>query len=229
MAYNQARRHPFHHPTLEEIAASTIRVQENNLDTILALAHRTFGAAFQFGAADVAAPGLRECLCWKVRGSATRAPACLPRRASPSSRSRRRIPDDAPAAAPWTPSSPRTSTWPGTDRGAPGVGAVAMPVQPDASRRSVPRGGIGTGLFFALEGAHDLGRDEPPGAPPRRGARSRKSTSSRTTRACSGVEGVPFDVLPVGAVGADEAGAGLDELARHGCWLRDVRVPTSCR
>ncbi len=62
VAYNQARRHPFHHPTLEEIAASTIRVQENNLDTILALAHRTFGAAFQFVPPMSVTLGLRECL-----------------------------------------------------------------------------------------------------------------------------------------------------------------------
>jgi glucosamine-6-phosphate deaminase len=62
VAYNQARRHPFHHPTLEEIAGSTIRVQENNLDTILALAHRTFGAAFQFVPPMSVTLGLRECL-----------------------------------------------------------------------------------------------------------------------------------------------------------------------
>jgi len=62
VAYNQARRHPFHHPTLEEVAGSTIRVQENNLDTILALAHRTFGAAFQFVPPMSVTLGLRECL-----------------------------------------------------------------------------------------------------------------------------------------------------------------------
>ena len=48
VAYNQARRHPYQRPSLEELAASTARIQENNLDTILALAQRTFGAAYQF-------------------------------------------------------------------------------------------------------------------------------------------------------------------------------------
>jgi glucosamine-6-phosphate deaminase len=47
IAYNQARRHPFSHITIEDIAACSIRVQENNLDTVLALAQRTLGAAYQ--------------------------------------------------------------------------------------------------------------------------------------------------------------------------------------
>ena len=62
VAYNQARRHPFHHVTLEELAASTIRIQENNLDTVLALAHRTFGAAYQFVPPLSVTLGMRECL-----------------------------------------------------------------------------------------------------------------------------------------------------------------------
>ena len=48
VAYNQARRHPYSQITLDELRESTIRIQENNLDTILALAQRTFGAAYQF-------------------------------------------------------------------------------------------------------------------------------------------------------------------------------------
>jgi glucosamine-6-phosphate deaminase len=48
LAYNQARRHPFSHVSLADVRESTIRVQENNLDTIIALAQRTFGAAYQF-------------------------------------------------------------------------------------------------------------------------------------------------------------------------------------
>ncbi|MFB3881282.1 MAG: hypothetical protein ACE149_08455 [Armatimonadota bacterium] len=48
VAYNQTRRHPFSHITLDELRRSTVRVQNNNLDTILALAQRTFGAAYQF-------------------------------------------------------------------------------------------------------------------------------------------------------------------------------------
>ena len=62
VAYNQARRHPFLQVGLEELAASTIRVQENNLDTILALAHRTFGAAYQFVPPMSVTLGMRECL-----------------------------------------------------------------------------------------------------------------------------------------------------------------------
>ncbi len=48
VAYNQTRRHPFSHITRDELRNSTVRVQNNNLDTILALAQRTFGAAYQF-------------------------------------------------------------------------------------------------------------------------------------------------------------------------------------
>ena len=62
IAYNQARRHPYHHPTLEQIANSTIRIQENNIDTIIALAHRTFGAAYQFVPPMSITLGIRECL-----------------------------------------------------------------------------------------------------------------------------------------------------------------------
>jgi glucosamine-6-phosphate deaminase len=65
VAYNQARRHPFHHATLEEIANSTIRIQENNIDTIIALAQRTFGAAYQFVPTMSVTLGIRECLSAK--------------------------------------------------------------------------------------------------------------------------------------------------------------------
>jgi glucosamine-6-phosphate deaminase len=62
VAYNQARRHPFHETSLDELASSTIRVQDNNLDTILALAQRTFGAAYQFAPPQSVTLGMRECL-----------------------------------------------------------------------------------------------------------------------------------------------------------------------
>ena len=62
VAYNQARRHPYHHASLDELASSTIRVQENNLDTVLALAHRTFGAAYAFVPPMSVTLGMRECL-----------------------------------------------------------------------------------------------------------------------------------------------------------------------
>ncbi len=62
VAYNQARRHPFLRIGLEQLAASTVRVQENNLDTILALAHRTFGGAYQFVPPMSVTLGMKECL-----------------------------------------------------------------------------------------------------------------------------------------------------------------------
>lgn len=65
IAYNQARRHPFSHVTLNDVANSTIRIQENNLDTVLALAQRTFGAAYQFVPPMSVTLGVRECLAAK--------------------------------------------------------------------------------------------------------------------------------------------------------------------
>ncbi|MBV8891569.1 MAG: hypothetical protein JO266_06270 [Acidobacteria bacterium] len=65
VAYNQARRHPFHHVTLEDVAMSTIRIQENNIDTIIALGQRTFGAAYQFVPPMSITLGMRECLSAK--------------------------------------------------------------------------------------------------------------------------------------------------------------------
>jgi glucosamine-6-phosphate deaminase len=62
IAYNQARRHPFSRLTLEELRESTVRVQENNLDTVLALAQRTFGAAYQFVPPMSVTLGVKECL-----------------------------------------------------------------------------------------------------------------------------------------------------------------------
>ncbi len=65
IAYNQARRHPFSHVTLDDVRSSTIRIQENNIDTILALAQRTFGAAYQFVPPMSVTLGLKECLSAK--------------------------------------------------------------------------------------------------------------------------------------------------------------------
>jgi len=62
VAYNQARRHPYSQVTLEELAQSTIRIQENNLDTVLALAQRTFGGGYQFVPPMSITLGMRECL-----------------------------------------------------------------------------------------------------------------------------------------------------------------------
>ena len=65
IAYNQARRHPYSHIGLEDLASSTVRVQENNWDTVLALAQRTFGTAWQFVPPLSVTLGLKECLSAK--------------------------------------------------------------------------------------------------------------------------------------------------------------------
>ena len=65
IAYNQARRHPYSRVGLEELAASTVRVQENNWDTVLALAQRTFGTAWQFVPPFSVTLGPKECLSVK--------------------------------------------------------------------------------------------------------------------------------------------------------------------
>jgi glucosamine-6-phosphate deaminase len=65
IAYNQARRHPFSRVTLDDVRQSTVRVQDNNIDTILALAQRTFGAAYQFVPPMSVTLGVRECLSAK--------------------------------------------------------------------------------------------------------------------------------------------------------------------
>ena len=62
VAYNQSRRHPFSHITIEELRNSTARIQENNIDTIIALAQRTFGAAYQFVPPMSVTLGIKECL-----------------------------------------------------------------------------------------------------------------------------------------------------------------------
>lgn len=62
VAYNQARRHPYSPITIDDVANSTIRVQENNYDTIFALAQRTFGGAYQFVPPMSITLGVKECL-----------------------------------------------------------------------------------------------------------------------------------------------------------------------
>jgi glucosamine-6-phosphate deaminase len=62
VAYNQARRHPFSRLSVDDLRQSSVRVQENNLDTILALAHRSFGAGYQFVPPMSVTLGMKECL-----------------------------------------------------------------------------------------------------------------------------------------------------------------------
>lgn len=62
IAYNQARRHPFSAVTVEQLRESTARVQDNNVDTVIALAQRTFGGAYQLVPPMSVTLGLREIL-----------------------------------------------------------------------------------------------------------------------------------------------------------------------
>ena len=62
VAYNQSRRHPYSSITLDELRSSSIRIQENNGDTVIALAQRTFGAAWQFVPPMSVTLGMKECL-----------------------------------------------------------------------------------------------------------------------------------------------------------------------
>lgn len=62
IAYNQARRSFYSTITLEQLENSSIRIQENNMDTIIALGHRTYGAAYQFVPPMSITLGIKECL-----------------------------------------------------------------------------------------------------------------------------------------------------------------------
>jgi len=65
LAYNQARRHPFSHVTLEDIRNSTVRIQENNVDTVIAISQRLFGMAYQFVPPMSITLGMKEILSAK--------------------------------------------------------------------------------------------------------------------------------------------------------------------
>lgn len=65
IAYNQTRRHPFSQITLDELRNASIRIQDNNLDTIIALGQRSFGAAYQFVPPMSITLGVKECLSAK--------------------------------------------------------------------------------------------------------------------------------------------------------------------
>lgn len=65
IAYNQSRRHPFSKISIEELRNSELRIQENNIDTIITLAQRSFGAAYQFVPSMSITLGIKECLSAK--------------------------------------------------------------------------------------------------------------------------------------------------------------------
>ena len=66
VAYNQARRDPYSRITLEQLRESGLRIQMNSQDTILALAQRTFGGAYQFVPPMSITLGMKECLSAKT-------------------------------------------------------------------------------------------------------------------------------------------------------------------
>ena len=65
IAYNQSRREVYSLLSIDELRKASIRIQNNNYDTILALAHRTFGSAFQFVPPMSITLGIKECLSAK--------------------------------------------------------------------------------------------------------------------------------------------------------------------
>jgi len=65
IAYNQTRRTAYSRLTLDELRQSTCRIQENNPDTILALAQRSFGTAYQLVPPMSVTLGVKECLSAK--------------------------------------------------------------------------------------------------------------------------------------------------------------------
>ncbi|MFH1761360.1 MAG: hypothetical protein ABIA63_09710 [bacterium] len=65
IAYNQTRRHIFSNITLDDLRNCSIRVQDNNLDTVITLGQRSFGAAYQFVPPMSVTLGVKECLSAK--------------------------------------------------------------------------------------------------------------------------------------------------------------------
>jgi glucosamine-6-phosphate deaminase len=65
IAYNQARRDPFSQLSIDELRNASIRVQMNNIDTIITLAQRSFGVAYQFVPPMSVTLGVKECLSAK--------------------------------------------------------------------------------------------------------------------------------------------------------------------
>ncbi len=65
VAYNQARREPFSEISIEQLRNSSVRIQNNNIDTVITLGQRSFGAAYQFVPPMSITLGLKECLSAK--------------------------------------------------------------------------------------------------------------------------------------------------------------------
>ncbi len=62
IAFNQANRNPYVSITIDDIRNSTARVQNNNMDTLLALSQRGLGSAWQFMPPMSVTLGVKECM-----------------------------------------------------------------------------------------------------------------------------------------------------------------------
>lgn len=62
VAFNQANRNPYVEVSLDDLRGSTARIQNNNNDTILALAQRGLGGAWQFMPPMSITLGVKECM-----------------------------------------------------------------------------------------------------------------------------------------------------------------------
>jgi len=65
IAYNQARRQAYSQISIAELRNSTSRIQDNNTDTVMAVAQRVFGSAYQFVPPMSVTLGVKECLSAK--------------------------------------------------------------------------------------------------------------------------------------------------------------------
>lgn len=61
IAFNQANRNPYAVVTLDDVRNSTARVQNNNIDTLIALSQRELGSAWQFMPPMSVTLGVKEC------------------------------------------------------------------------------------------------------------------------------------------------------------------------
>lgn len=109
------------------------------------------------------------------------------------------------------------------------VNPSSMRLPPDPPfRRIVGVGGIGTGVFLELEGERSIGRNESRGArmlDVRDYCKLHTATHHVATLLGARPSGEPFHVVPVGAVGDDEAGRRLvEEMAAVGMDVRRVRT-----
>ena len=108
------------------------------------------------------------------------------------------------------------------------MGASLSPGEGARYERLVGVGGIGTGLFFALEGSHDLGRNESrPGRLLDVRDYCKLHIVAHYPAVLLGARGEtgPFHVLPVGKVGEDETGRRLRaEMAATGMDVRFVEA-----